>query len=127
MSRLPRPPAHVEPYVRILGHETAVAFLMYFGGGELYLPRKSGGKSPVEPVLGKEAASALAQAADRLPKRVPTAKPWLAEVMRAEGLSATEIARRLHVTDVAVRRWLKAADRRSGPSGARDPRQLPLI
>lgn len=123
---MPRVPAHVEPYVRILGIEGAITFLLHFGGGELYIPRTAAGNNPVAPILGAEAAEALGGAADRLPRRVPTAKPWIAAVWRAQGLSVTQIARRLHTSDVAVRRWLKTA-RVSAPSPKRDPRQIPLF
>ncbi|MFN4172765.1 MAG: helix-turn-helix domain-containing protein [Pseudorhodobacter sp.] len=122
----PRPPAHVEPYVRILGLERAIAFLLTFGGGELYLPISAAPPPRLVEVIGMDHAARLCQAATRLPKRVPTAKPWIAGVWRSEGLSATEIARRLHVSDVAVRGWL-----RKGGQGARtrsaDPRQFPLL
>lgn len=119
----PKPPAHVEPYVHVLGTDGAVEFLLTFGGGELYLPREPRPDSPVVALLGKTRARALGQAAARLPKRVPTAKPWLAAVLRSRGLSVTEIARKLHASDVAVRGWL----RKGGGAGRHDPRQLPLI
>ena len=32
---IPRPPAHVQPYVDALGAATAVQFLLHFGGAEL--------------------------------------------------------------------------------------------
>lgn len=124
MNNTPRPPAHVEPYVRILGVDGAVTFLLHFGGGELYLPRTAIEHSPVAELLGEEAARALGAAADRLPRRVPTAKPWLASVMKAQGLSATKIARRLHASDVAVRKWLKRDPATGRDQGAR---QLPLF
>lgn len=111
MSDAPRPPAHVEPYVKALGVETAVKFLLHFGGAELYIPRDPKGASEVAQVLGLDAARALAALAERtqLPRRVPTAKPWLACHMKyTEGLSHAKIARRLHASDVAVRRWLVA-------------------
>lgn len=120
----PRPPAHIEPYVRILGVEGAVDFFLHYGGGELYIPRKAVAGSELAELLGLDAAQKLALAADRLPKRVPTAKPWIAAVWLYEGLSATQIARRLHTSDVAVRRWLK---RYQSPPGGSDKRQLPLI
>ena len=59
-------------------------------------------------------------AAVGLPRRVPTAKPWLASVMKSRGLSHAEIARRLHVSDVTVRGWLSR-----GPKA--DPRQASLF
>jgi len=117
----PRAPAHLEAYVRILGTEGAIAFLLAYGGGELYIPRRAVAGSPLSDLLGLQAAQDLAAAADRLPKRVPTGKPWLAQCLNAKGLSATEIARKLHASDVSVRKWLKPAD------GRTDPRQFPLI
>jgi hypothetical protein len=71
---------------------------------------------------GAEAAAALAAAADRLPRRVPTGKPWIARVRYAQGWTVADIARTLHVTDVTVRAYLKA-----GPRAAPDPRQMPLL
>lgn len=117
----PRPPAHVEPYVRALGADRAVEFLLAYGGSEVYLARRPGTRSMVAERFGAEAVSRLA--ALDLPARVPTAKPWLAQVLQARGLSQAEIARRLHVTDVTVRRMLAR-----GPDAPReDPRQPRLF
>lgn len=124
MSNLPRPPAHIEPYVRILGVEGAVDFLLVYGGGELYLPitRTAAARTEVAAHLGVDAVLALAAA--QLPRRVPTAKPWLAQVLRVQGLRVNEIARRLHASDTAVRRWLKRAP---APQSQNDPRQFRLF
>lgn len=113
-----QPPAHVEPYVRVLGHELAFAFLMRFGGAELYLSPTPKGRSEVEQIIGAGKVAELA--ALGLPRRVPTAKPWLAAVMKTQGLSTAEIARRLHASDVTVRGWL--TNRRSD-----DTRQLRMF
>lgn len=124
MNNLPRPPAHVEPYVRILGVEGAVTFLLTYGGAELYLPltAAAAARSEVAALLGTEATLTLAAA--QLPRRVPTAKPWIAQVLRAQGLRTVEIARRLHASDVAVRRWLS---RSPSPLHRTDPRQFRLF
>jgi len=122
MSNLPRPPAHLEPYVRILGVEGAVTFFLTYGGSELYIPRTPRPGAPLVDLLGMEAAGNLGAAADRLPRRVPTAKPWLARVWAAQGLRVAQIARRLHVSDVSVRKWLKGETLDAG-----EDRQLPLI
>ncbi|WPY94698.1 sigma factor-like helix-turn-helix DNA-binding protein [Limimaricola variabilis] len=106
----PRPtPAHVEPYVRVLGLEGAIEFLLTFGGAQLYLPHTPQGRSKLAQVVGIEKAARLAEVSDRLPRRVPTAKPWIATVWRSQGLPVDEIARRLHMSDVTVRKWLKKA------------------
>jgi hypothetical protein len=106
MTDLPPPPAHVEPFVQVLGAEGAFDFLMRFGGAELYLSPTPKGRSEVELLVGADKVAELA--ALGLPRRVPTAKPWLAAVMKSRGLSHAEIARRLHTSDVAVRGWLTA-------------------
>ena len=122
MTDLPRPPAHVEPIVRVLGAPLAVRFLMRFGGAELYLAADPKGRSAVAGLLTTEQAAALA--ALHLPRRVPTAKPWLAQYLHSvEGLSGAEIARRLHVTDVAVRGYLRGGPKRPAPGH----RQLSLF
>jgi hypothetical protein len=118
MTDLPAPPAHVEPYVQVLGADLAFDFLMRFGGAELYLSPTPQGRSQVEAFIGSEKVAELA--ALGLPRRVPTAKPWLAAVMKSQGLSGAEIARRLHVSDVTVRGWLN-------PRPFGDPRQPSLL
>lgn len=110
---IPRPPAHVAPFVDALGAETAARFLMHFGGAEMHIPREPKGGSEMAEVLGMAAARALAELGQRtvLPRRIPTAKPWLARYLKSVGgLSHAEIARRLHVTDVTVRRYLAGHD-----------------
>jgi hypothetical protein len=104
-------PAQVAAYHEVLGLDDTITFLLTFGGTELYLPRRPSGRSRLAQVLGIENATALALAAEHLPRRVPLAKPWIAKVWRARGLSQAEIARRLHVSDVTVRRYLS----RDGP------------
>lgn len=104
----PRPPAQVQPFVDALGTDGAVTFLLAFGGAELYIPSDPKGASQLVDVMGLEAARALSAEAQRviIPKRIPTAKPWIARVMFTRGLPKAEIARRLHASDVTVRRWL---------------------
>lgn len=103
-----QPPAHLEPFVRVLGVEGAIEFLMAFGGAELVYSLSPRNSRLVE-VIGLEAARTLAEEDARrgLPRRVPLGKPWVAQVWKSKGLSVAEIARRMHVSDVAVRRWLK--------------------
>lgn len=119
----PTPPAHVYPYVEVLGIDGAIEFLMTFGGAELYMAAAPKGRSRLAKLVGIEKARELAAAADHLPRRVPTAKPWIAADLKWQGLSVAEIARRLHTSDVTVRSYLKKQD----ASPRCDPRQLPLF
>ena len=103
----PRQPAHIQPYVAVLGIEDTIRFLLTFGGAELYLTTTPKGRSRLAQMFGVEKAAAVAQAAEHMPRRVPTAKPWIAQVWSAQGQSVAEVARTLHVSDVTVRGWLK--------------------
>lgn len=120
----PIPPTQIEPYVRVLGVDMALTFLMTFGGAELIYWREPRRSRLVE-VVGMEAARALAEEDARtgLPRRVPLAKPWCAQVLKVKGLPVAEIARRMHASDVAVRRWLKRHPQDHRP----DPRQPSLF
>lgn len=124
----PRPPAQVQPFVDVFGTDGAVTFLLAFGGAELYIPADPKGASQLVEVMGLEAARALSAEAQRviIPKRIPTAKPWVARVLFTRGLPKAEIARRLHASDVAVRRWLAG---HGGDASAvqDDPDQLRLF
>ena len=115
----PRPPAHVAPYVDALGVEDAVCFLLHFGGAELFIPRHPKGNSELFRVMGLNAALILADLNERtiLPRRVPIPKPWLARYLKVTtGLSHAAIARKLHASDVSVRRWIAGMDDRSQPA-----------
>ena len=121
-----RPPAHVQPYVDALGVETAVTFLLHFGGADLYIPKEPKGGSEIVTVLGMDGARALSDLAarTRLQFRVPLAKPWIARHMAfTRGLSKAEIARKLHATVPTVTVWLRGGPPRAFP----DPRQPSLF
>lgn len=118
----PKVPANIAPYVDVLGVDGAVEFLLTFGGAQLYLSQNPQGRSRLEALVGADKARRLALVSEGLPRRIPTAKPWIAAVLRAKGLPVSEIARRLHASDVSVRAWLKKPGARPA-----DSRQLPLL
>lgn len=130
MSQTVRPTAQVETFVRILGQDLAVEFLLTFGGAELYLSPNPRANSELAKLVGVDLAKELYEASERLPRRIPTARPWIAKVLAAKQTedgqklySKSAIARKLHVSDVTVRKWLKG----EGASPADDSRQLPLF
>ncbi len=121
---IPRPPAHIEPYVTALGAEVAVKFLLAFGGADFYIAKDPKGNSMAVDVIGLQGLHALAAIRDRLQARVPTAKPWIAQYLaEVEGLSKAEIARKLHASNVSVGRWLARHEGRVFD----DPRQHKLF
>jgi hypothetical protein len=118
---LPRPPAHVAPFVRALGPRGAAEFLLRFGGAEMHFAHVPTARGMIARAVGSEGAARLAAEFGGRRMRVPLAKPWLARMLAAEGESVARIARRLHWSDVAVRRAL------AGERAAADARQLRLF
>lgn len=91
----------------VLGTDLAVSFLLEFGGAYHDFACKPRETSRLVALVGQENAVALAAGAYRLPRRIPLAKPWIAQVLRSKGLSVNEIARKLHASDNSVRGWLR--------------------
>jgi hypothetical protein len=121
---IPRPPAHIEPYVAALGAERAVRFLLAFGGADFYIAKDPKGASKAVDVIGIDGLRALGEIRDRLQSRVPTGKNWIARYLFVvEGQSKAEIARTLHASTVSVNRWLDE----QGPRRFVDPRQQALF
>lgn len=112
-----RPPAHIAPIVEILGQRDAVAFLLEHGGGYLYFSDKPSARNQVARRFGHDKAAALGRALGPGNIRVPLAKPWIMRVLAAEGMGTHAIAKKLHVSDVTVRRAI----------GPRDDRQMTLF
>lgn len=104
----PKPTAQVEPYFEVLGLEDTLRFLEAFGGTEIYIAGNPGTRSSVVAVVGYDKAKALTDISHRLQPRVPLAKKWRTLAYKAQGLLTVRIARKLCVTDVAVRNWLRA-------------------
>ncbi|KPQ07729.1 MAG: Sigma-70, region 4 [Rhodobacteraceae bacterium HLUCCA12] len=106
---MPRPTAQVAPYVKALGAELAVTFLLHYGGAELYIRARPNERTEYAELIGLDGARALAKHADKMQRRVPLAKRWLTEMLDWQGYTVPEIARKLRVSDVAVRKTLKAS------------------
>jgi hypothetical protein len=103
-----RTPANVEPFVRVLGVDMALEFLLAFGGAELYLAKTPTGRSDLAKLVGREKAGELAEAAEFLPRRVPLAKRWIALTLKKQGLPHAQIARKMRVSDVTVRGYIQS-------------------
>jgi len=123
MTDLPRTPAQIEAYV--LNVEGTIDFLLEFGGAELTLSCNPRADSRVAKAVGLDLPRALGAHAGHLPRPVPLTKPWIAQVLRAPSLPVAEIARRPHVSDVAVRGYLRR--NLYGKRRAPDPRQYSLL
>lgn len=105
----PLPTAQVQVYVDVFGIELTVEFLLAFGGAELQMGNGNRVHGQLAKLVGVDRALALyekSQESNRMQTRVPLAKPWVAKCLYAQGASKAAIARKLHVSDVSVRKWL---------------------
>lgn len=105
-SPAPKVPAHVQPYVDVLGVSGAVSFLLQFGGSEVYLSDRPQARSMLTQSIGRTNVQELAKRFGADHVRVPVAKPFIAQHLNARNMAVAEIARTLHVTDNTVRTYL---------------------
>ena len=128
MTNYPPTPAHLDPYVTVLGVEGAIELFLKLGGSEVYLAGVAPtGQSLIAEVIGADRQMALAALIRHSKTRIPIPKRWIAHCMLISGLSIAEIGRRLHTTDSTVRRWLARLPSDDDPRRRPDPRQLSLL
>ncbi|MFK5980860.1 MAG: helix-turn-helix domain containing protein [Rhizobiaceae bacterium] len=99
-------PAHLKPYVDILGKTLAAEFFLAFGGAEIYLAKKPTEVSMVAQMIGVEKVGKLAKELGGMHAKVPLAKRWSAEHYLSQGWSIAKIARSVRADMATVRRWL---------------------
>lgn len=124
MTNYPRHPAHLDPYIEVLGHELAISFLIMFGGSPIYFPNDPAGKSAAEQLIGPERLRALGARMPENRVEIPIPKPWLIRALHAEGLSVGQICRALKTSSTNVKRILREAGDLKAPP---DPDQLSLF
>ncbi|WP_227272157.1 hypothetical protein [Roseobacter weihaiensis] len=70
-----------------MGEETAIEFLLNFGGAELHVSNDPKGRGMVEQVIGYEKTKQLIDVSPDLKHRRPLATKWLAKCLYVQGLS----------------------------------------
>ncbi|MCX7299910.1 MAG: helix-turn-helix domain-containing protein [Rhodobacterales bacterium] len=104
----PRPTAQVEPFVTVMGFDLAIAFLLQFGGVETYFRKNPREDSDIVRLNGLDKAKVMGTIGESLPRRIPSAKPWIAAYLAARGADVKSIALTLKVSDTTVRKYMKA-------------------
>lgn len=118
-SRSNSVPAHLAPYVDLLGADKAIELFLAMGGSELYLPRRSGDNTIIARTIGAANVQRLAAAIGYGYIKVPLARQWIAQTLRDKGKSDNEIAHLVRADVSTVRRWL-------GPKGSAQQLNLPI-
>lgn len=108
---MPPVPANLAPYVRALGAELAVEFLLQFGGAPMYFGRQPTERARAMQVVGEAGIQALEREVGQRAGRVPLAPRWICQYLAATGMPIHEIARRTRISDVTVRAWVKGRTR----------------
>jgi hypothetical protein len=103
---VPKPPAQVEPYIEVIGHDAALALVETFGGVRVYIPKDPPADSPVVKAIGMEAAVRLGRALGGESPRIPVARAWLVAHYASLKWPVPRIARQLRIADFSVRRIL---------------------
>ena len=119
---MPQTPAHLAPYVEVLGVDLAVTFFLRFGGSEINLPMYADHeprRGEAVNLIGSENLSQLGDKIGAAKTRVPLANEWIARILAWQGHPVAAIARRIRVSDTTVRRWLKG-QKHVHPATARD-------
>lgn len=112
-------PAHLAVHVDVLGVDGAMTFFLTVGGSQIYLPKKSSDRTLAAQAIGADNVERLAEALGYGYIKVPLARQWVAQVMRAQGKSDNEIARIVRADVATVRRWL-------GPRSQAEQLSLPI-
>lgn len=120
----PRHPAHLDPYIEVLGPRMAVSFLVMFGGSSLYFPDDPRGRGAAEQLIGADKLRALGSRMPSNRAEIPMPRSWLIRALHAEGLSIGQICRALKTSSTNVKKTLRKAGEAKPPS---DPDQLSLF
>lgn len=120
-----RVPAHLSVFVEVLGLEGAIEFLLEFGGARIYIAQRKTGNSLLKKSLGADKTHALWLQRDRIPARIPVGRVWIAQVWLARGMTVAEVARKLHVTDVTVRKYKAQMQTLTSTSDLQEPASKP--
>lgn len=105
-------PAHVAPYVDALGIDDALKLILNMGGCDIYIPAKSTDKSMSAELIGAAAVEKLAATLGPGYFKIPLARKWAGQTLRAQGKGTAEIARTVRADVATVRRWLNVPDPR---------------
>jgi hypothetical protein len=101
------PPAELAFLADTIGARATLALIEAHGGTRVKIPKTVNQGSALARAIGLDAARGLAAWRGGETVKVPLAKPWRIRLYRAEGLSYTQIARRLGIGESAVHKYLK--------------------
>jgi hypothetical protein len=99
--------AHLLPYIEAIGLDNAAALFFAMGGAPAYLPATPRDDSEIVRAIGSDNVIKLSKhlGAGHI-ARVPNDATFLTRYLASQGMSVLAIARKMHCTDVTVRKRL---------------------
>jgi hypothetical protein len=91
----------------LIGEEATFRLVENFGGVRLYIPACARAGGTIARAIGETAAGLLASRYSGVSIRIPLARAWRVKVYRGRGMSYSEIARCVGITDTAVHNLLQ--------------------
>ncbi len=113
-------PAELRFLIDLIGVASTFRLIEMHGGTRIRLPHTVNQGTRIARDIGLAAAKKLAQrwGGDNL--KVPLARYWRVRVYREQGMSYSEIARRVGITENTVHRYLQHAGMTAPPAGQLD-------
>lgn len=88
-----------------IGDAAAAALIEALGGDRIYVPREPGADHPLVVACGAAAARKVADRWHGETVYVPMSRRFLVCQLRSEGLAVRQVARRLRISTITVRRY----------------------
>lgn len=107
--KIPPPPPSLALYVDALGIDNTLRLIEAHGGTTIWIPKGVNNSSAkrrkeLEDEFGAAMVKELIALFGGGPIEVPLAKPWRAELYKAQGMTMTEIARKLGLSYRTIKR-----------------------
>lgn len=126
VSPPPRPPAELRWLIDAIGESATLALLELYGGTRLMVPRRQHRPKhgdPLATAIGLDAAVRLADVKGGETFEVPLCRWWRIAMMKHQGLGTAAIARKLGLTERAVRKHAHAPVRETAEARHQDAQQ----
>ena len=104
-----RPPSEARRFIELIGEAATLALLRRYGGLRIQVPVHARADGALARAVGLPAAQALVTEYCGTKLTLPLCKRWQILHLRRDGLTYSEIARRLTTSESVVRKALTAA------------------
>lgn len=98
-----RIPAELHPFIEAIGIDASARLFLAHGGAPAFFSKHPREDSSLSKTIGREAVIKLTEICHGHYHRIPLATEFLVRYLRSQGVSVSQIARQLRISDVTVR------------------------